>query len=268
MQLRCSSTPLISIVSLSQSRMARPPLARDGAGVARRTCDHGRRDRRHQCRGRVRAARGGARRGSWRRRCQHRVAGRSPRGQDRGGRWQGRRSPRLGQIDQAVEEAAKRGRTNATLSAIEGSVEPVGASWMSETERPALCVAALKAERAQVTAKGRQAETEAAPIRYVACDLRHRRSRDGDAVAHRPDGAHLRSAGDCADGRRFGTAINLCLKPFWSVAPSLAAVPRGSRGAAPRGHNRTHAVRQRLSISCETARCGRIGRSASAGTLR
>jgi len=37
---------------------------------------------------------------------------------------------------------------------------------MSETGTPAL--AALKAERASVAAKGRQVETEAAPVRYVA----------------------------------------------------------------------------------------------------
>jgi hypothetical protein len=72
---------------------------------------------------------------------------------------------RLGQIDAAVEEAAKRGRTNAALSAIEGQRRPVRGSSMSAMRRPA---AALKAERAQVAAKGRQAETEAAPIRYVA----------------------------------------------------------------------------------------------------
>ena len=38
---------------------------------------------------------------------------------------------------------------------------------MSETRWPAL-LAALKAERASLAAKGRQIETEAAPIRYVA----------------------------------------------------------------------------------------------------
>ncbi len=48
------------------------------------------------------------------------------------------------------------------------SAKPVRASWMSETGKPAPCVAALKAERASLAAKGRQAEVEAAPIRYVA----------------------------------------------------------------------------------------------------
>jgi hypothetical protein len=43
---------------------------------------------------------------------------------------------RLGQIDQAVEEAAKRGRTNATLSAIEGQRRARG-SLVDERNREA-----------------------------------------------------------------------------------------------------------------------------------
>ena len=39
---------------------------------------------------------------------------------------------------------------------------------MDERNREAATLAALKAERAQVAAKGRQAEIETAPIRYVA----------------------------------------------------------------------------------------------------
>ena len=39
---------------------------------------------------------------------------------------------------------------------------------MSETRPPLPLVAALKAERASVAAKGRQVDTEAAPIKYVA----------------------------------------------------------------------------------------------------
>jgi hypothetical protein len=49
----------------------------------------------------------------------------------------------------------------------EGSGKPVGGPSVSETRWPAPWQA-LKAERASVAAKGRQAETEAAPIRYVA----------------------------------------------------------------------------------------------------
>jgi hypothetical protein len=74
---------------------------------------------------------------------------------------------RLGQIDFAIEEAAKRGKTTAALSAIEGQ-RKARASLVGERNREASTVAALKVERASVTAKSRQIETEAAPIRCVA----------------------------------------------------------------------------------------------------
>jgi len=74
---------------------------------------------------------------------------------------------RLGQIDTAIEAAAKRGKTSTALSAIE-SQKKARAGLAGERNEAAGTLAALKAERAQVAAKGRQAETEAAPIRYVA----------------------------------------------------------------------------------------------------
>jgi hypothetical protein len=74
---------------------------------------------------------------------------------------------RLGQIDAAVEEAAKRGRTNTALSAI-AAQRRARASFADERNREAGTLAALKMERASVAAKARQADTEAAPIRYVA----------------------------------------------------------------------------------------------------
>jgi hypothetical protein len=74
---------------------------------------------------------------------------------------------RLGQIDVAIEEAARRGRTNVALSAMEGQ-KKARAGIASERNEAAGTLAALKAERASVAAKGRQAEAEAAPIRYVA----------------------------------------------------------------------------------------------------
>jgi len=74
---------------------------------------------------------------------------------------------RLGQIDSAIEEAAKRGKTNTALSAMEAQ-RRVRASLVDERNREAGTLTALKAERASVAAKGRQIETEAAPIRYVA----------------------------------------------------------------------------------------------------
>jgi hypothetical protein len=74
---------------------------------------------------------------------------------------------RLGQIDSTIEEAAKRGRTNAALSAMEAQRKARGA-LVDERNREAGTLAALKAERARVAANGRRIETEAAPIRYVA----------------------------------------------------------------------------------------------------
>jgi ribosomal protein L32 len=73
---------------------------------------------------------------------------------------------RLGQVDSTIGEAAKRGPINAVLSAVDGQRKsrqvPAGG------RREASTLAALKAERASLAAKGRQVETEAAPIRYVA----------------------------------------------------------------------------------------------------
>jgi hypothetical protein len=74
---------------------------------------------------------------------------------------------RLGQIDSAIEEAAKRGRTNTALSAID-SQRKARAGLVDERRREASTLADLKTERAALGAKGRQIETEAAPIRYVA----------------------------------------------------------------------------------------------------
>ena len=74
---------------------------------------------------------------------------------------------RLGQIDSTIEEAAKRGRTNAALSAMEGQRKARGA-LVDERNREAGTLAAIKAERASLSARGKQIETEAAPIRYVA----------------------------------------------------------------------------------------------------
>jgi hypothetical protein len=74
---------------------------------------------------------------------------------------------RLGQIDSAIEEAARRGRTNTALSAIEGQ-RRARAALVDERKREGSALAALKAERASLAAQGRQIETEAAPIRYVA----------------------------------------------------------------------------------------------------
>jgi hypothetical protein len=74
---------------------------------------------------------------------------------------------RLGQIDSAIEEAAKRGRTTTALAAIEGQ-RKARAELAGQRQREGMAIADLKAERAATAAKGRQIETEAAPIRYVA----------------------------------------------------------------------------------------------------
>ena len=74
---------------------------------------------------------------------------------------------RLGQIDSAIEEAAKRGRTTTALAAIEGQ-RKARAELAGQRQREGVALADLKAERGRAAAKGRQIETEAAPIRYVA----------------------------------------------------------------------------------------------------
>jgi hypothetical protein len=74
---------------------------------------------------------------------------------------------RLGQIDSAIEVAAQRGKTNAALSAISDQ-RKARAALASERQREGVALADLKSERGALTAKGRQIETEAAPIKYVA----------------------------------------------------------------------------------------------------
>jgi len=70
-------------------------------------------------------------------------------------------------MNTAIEVAAKRGRTGTALSAIE-SQKKARAALVEERKRESATLVTLQTERAQVAAKGRQAETEAAPIRYVA----------------------------------------------------------------------------------------------------
>jgi hypothetical protein len=73
---------------------------------------------------------------------------------------------RIAQIDVAVNEAARRGKTATALAAIEGQ-RRTRAGLVDERKREAGALAALKTERAEIGAKGRQIEMEAAPIRYV-----------------------------------------------------------------------------------------------------
>jgi hypothetical protein len=74
---------------------------------------------------------------------------------------------RIAQVDGMVEEASKRGRTKTAQQAME-SQRKVRAGLAEERDREAGILASLKTERAKVTARGRQIETEAAPIQYVA----------------------------------------------------------------------------------------------------
>jgi hypothetical protein len=78
---------------------------------------------------------------------------------------------RLGQIDSAIEQAAKPGRTHAALPAIDRQ-RKTGQVLASERQREALTLANLKAERAILDAKGRQIEVEATPNCHVAEPIR------------------------------------------------------------------------------------------------
>jgi uncharacterized coiled-coil protein SlyX len=74
---------------------------------------------------------------------------------------------RLAQIDTAVDKATEKGRTTAAMKLADDQ-RKARAGLADERKREAGTLAALQAERAGVAAKGRQIETEAAPIRYVA----------------------------------------------------------------------------------------------------
>jgi hypothetical protein len=71
-------------------------------------------------------------------------------------------------IDSTIEDAAKRGRTEAALSAIDGQRKPPHV-LAGERQQEASTVADLKAERATLDANGQQIEAEAAPI---SCDAK------------------------------------------------------------------------------------------------
>jgi hypothetical protein len=60
---------------------------------------------------------------------------------------------RLGQIDAAIEEAAKRGKTNTALSAIERQRKARAGLDGERNEAAATPLAALKTERASLAAK-------------------------------------------------------------------------------------------------------------------
>jgi hypothetical protein len=74
---------------------------------------------------------------------------------------------RLSQIDGAIEEATRRGRTKAAMATME-SQQRARAAIAEERRREAATLVALQGEHAQATAAGHQVEADAAPIRYVA----------------------------------------------------------------------------------------------------
>jgi cytolysin (calcineurin-like family phosphatase) len=74
---------------------------------------------------------------------------------------------RLGRIELTIEEAAKRDRTTTALTAI-AAARKTREVLAAQRQREGKTLADLKAERAALGATGRQIETEAAPIRYVA----------------------------------------------------------------------------------------------------
>jgi hypothetical protein len=74
---------------------------------------------------------------------------------------------RLAQIDTAVSEATRRGRTNGAMRLAEDQRRQ-RAGITGERERAAQELAGMKTQRVQVAAQGRAAEGEAAPVQYVA----------------------------------------------------------------------------------------------------
>src|SRR5215472_6074760 len=74
---------------------------------------------------------------------------------------------RIGQIDTAISEMVRRGRTAGALEAI-GAQRKVREALVSQRRHEAEALADLKSEAGAVAARGRRIEVEAAPIVYVA----------------------------------------------------------------------------------------------------
>lgn len=139
---------------------------------------------------------------------------------------------RLGQIDSAIEEANRRGKTKTAMATMEGQ-QKSRAGLVEERKREAGTLVALQAERASVAAKGRQIETEAAPIRYVAELV------GADTDSERAIRWLIALMVLCCDPLAIAlTAAALAwrsttvFKPYWSVVPSKAAVMTRSRAPA------------------------------------
>jgi hypothetical protein len=118
---------------------------------------------------------------------------------------------RLGQIDLAIEEAAKRGKTNATLAAIDGQ-RKARAGLVDERKREAGALGSLASGARHRGREGPANRDGGRTDQVRGRDLWYGGSRDGNPVADRPYGAELRSACDRVDRSGVGTAINRCLK--------------------------------------------------------
>jgi hypothetical protein len=75
---------------------------------------------------------------------------------------------RLGQIDTAIEEVAKRGKTNTALSAMEAQRRARAGLTSERNEAAGTLWQPSRQSSASLAAQGRRIETEATPIRYVA----------------------------------------------------------------------------------------------------
>jgi hypothetical protein len=96
---------------------------------------------------------------------------------------------RLGQIDTAIEEAAKRGKTNAALSAIEGQRKSREA-LSGQRQREGVALADLKAERPAIGTRGTDRDrcgTDPIRCRCLRCD----RSGGSNSVFGAPNDAHM-----------------------------------------------------------------------------
>jgi hypothetical protein len=115
---------------------------------------------------------------------------------------------RLNQVDLAIEEAAKRGRTNTALSAIEAQRKTREAlGGQRQREGATLC-----RPQGRTCRHGRQGPANrngggAHPLRRRAYRHRHRQ-RARNPVADPDDGAVLRSVGNRVDGCGCGTEVN------------------------------------------------------------
>jgi hypothetical protein len=74
---------------------------------------------------------------------------------------------RVGQIDGAIAEMVKRGRTSGALEAI-GAQRKLREALVGQRRHEAETLATLKSEAGAIAARSRQIEVEAAPIMYVA----------------------------------------------------------------------------------------------------